>query len=90
MKTSPPLNAPTNKNPLCLGQYYYQPAADEPFTVVNTDEALEDPAAPTTLDRKSALTRLVAWFKILFVGVRFFYTGGGRLSSLLGRISSCE
>jgi len=28
------------------GQYYYQPAADEPFTVVNADEALEDDVSP--------------------------------------------
>jgi len=28
------------------GQYYYQPAADEPFTVVNADESLEDADNP--------------------------------------------
>ncbi|XP_023329055.1 transcriptional repressor CTCF [Eurytemora carolleeae] len=34
------------------GQYYYQSAADEPFTMVQTDEAMED--SPPTIDRAEA------------------------------------
>ena len=38
---------------MLLGQYYYQPAADEPFTVVNADESLED--ADNPLERKKII-----------------------------------
>jgi len=38
------------------GQYYYQPGADEPLTVVNSDEGLED-AAAASIDKKTIISR---------------------------------